>query len=97
MGEITMSSKIIFATFVLSGIGLVFTATADARGHGRCGCAGDSGTYYTETAQAPDGSRVYSYEPSNRYYMSRGTSSRSNVPLYLLPKSDSRKYDTRQQ
>jgi hypothetical protein len=92
-----MSSKTIFATLLLSGIGLVVTATADARGRGNCGCSGNSGAYYTETAQASDGNRVYSYEPTNRYYMSRGTSSRSNVPLYSLPKSDSRRYDARQQ
>ena len=88
-----MSSKILVAALLLSGIGLVFTASVDARGRGRCGCGGE--TYYTETVQASDGSRVYSYEPSNRYYMGRGTSSRSNVPLYLLPKSDPRKYDAR--
>lgn len=92
-----MLSKTIFTTLLLSGIGLVFTGTAEARGRGNCGCSGNSGAYYAETVQASDGSRVYSYEPSNRYYMSRGTSSRSNAPLYLLPKSDSRKYDARQQ
>ena len=91
-----MSTKIVFTTLLLLGIGLVFTASADARGHGRRGCnGGTSGTYYTETAQTSDGRRVYSYEPGNGYYMGRGTSSRANVPLYLLPKSDPRKYDAR--
>jgi hypothetical protein len=89
-----MSSKIALTTLLLSGSGMVFTATADARGRGRCGCSGEtSGTYYAETAQASDGRRVYSYEPGNGYYMGRGSSSRSNVPSYLLPKSDPRKYD----
>ncbi len=88
-----MSSKIVVTTLLLSAMGLVFSATADARGRGRCGCC-ESSDGYTATAQASDG-RLYSYEPGSSYYTSRGTSSRSNVPSYLLPKSDPRKYDAR--
>jgi hypothetical protein len=91
-----MSSKIVFTAILLSGlIGAFFTATADAAGRGNCGCCNGTSVTYTETAQAADGRRVYSYEPGTRYYTGRGTSSRSNVPQYLLPKSDSRKYDAR--
>lgn len=95
IGESTMNSKIVLTTLLLSGLGLVFSATADARGRGNCGCCSNSGTTYTETAQAADGQRVYSYQPSSGYYMGRGTSSRPSTPLYLVPKSDSRKYDAR--
>ena len=89
-----MSTKIIFSAFVLAGIGLVFCSTADARSRGRLfrNNRGSEGTY---TAQASGERRLYSYEPDSGSYGSRGATSRSNVPLYLLPKSDPRKYDIR--
>lgn len=85
-------SKFVVTTLLLSAFGLAFSATADARGRGRCGCCESNGTYYT--AQASDGSRLYSYEPGSGYYVSPRASSRT-TPLYLLPKSDPGKYDVR--
>lgn len=90
-----MSQKLLMTALVIAGLGLVFTSTADARGR-RCG-GGYSGGYYTETAQAYDGNRLYSYEPTSDsgYYVRPRSSSRPNTPVYLLPKSDPGKYDPR--
>ena len=88
-----MSQKLLITALVLTGLGLVFTSSADARGR-RCG-GYSNGNYYTETAQASDGSRLYSYEPDSGYYVRPRSSYRSSTPLYLLPKSDPGKYDPR--
>ena len=91
-----MYAKILTAMFVVFAAGLILSSTLQAGGGCTCS-SGSSDYYYSDNAQASNGRRVYSYEPgtrasASRTYSTRSFSTRTNVPKYLLPKGDPRKY-----
>ena len=81
--------KFFIATVVVSAIAL--TATEAFAGHGRCG---GGGYYYAPApvvapapapapmAQAPQGYRTYSYQPTTTTYRSYSRGGRSTVKAY---------------